>query len=99
MVSQTSIDRVLFNVGDVASVIAKIAQPMFMKSSLPNREFRLQSKRISTLNALHTSFDRLLRWRNYDMNVIGHDNKSMQCVTPLITIAKQDINHQLRMYF
>ena len=79
--------------------ILRIPNPMIHKTLLPNLNLLLLPKPIrkSALNKLHRTLHRdSRRRRKQHMKMIGHDNKLMQQVFPLITIIKKHINQKPR---
>ena len=76
--------------------ILVIPDTMIRKTSLPDRRTRLQSKRKSSLDELHSSLQRYrFRRCNQRVKMIGHDHKVMKQIFALLAIVEQDIHEQV----
>jgi len=76
--------------------IPVVADPMIRKTSLPDRQTRLQSKRESSLDKLHRPLQRyFIRRRNQRMEVVRHDHEFMQQIFALFAIVEENINQQI----
>jgi len=79
-------------------IISFIADVMVRETLLPYRPMLLAEPiGESTLNQLQCTLKRnILRWREQQMQMVGHDDEFMQYEFALLSIVLEHIDHELR---
>jgi hypothetical protein len=85
--AEASFHRILLEVGSPEIVVTGIADVMTRISVLPHREAGMKLVGKSTLDEADASFQRGVLSCKQEVHVIGHNDKGVELVTALVTIA------------
>jgi len=77
-------------------VILKIPNPMIRETRLPDLPAPFEAERETSLDELHGSLQRnLLRGRDQQMNVIGHDDEFMEEIFSFVAIVSKRVEQKI----
>jgi len=97
-IHQPALPRIRRNITKLSPKILSVANPMLMKSNLPDFAVKLRPHlmRKSAFDALRASLNGLVfRRTQKQMQMFRHRNEPVQGVSPLIPIMKQGLDQQL----
>jgi hypothetical protein len=75
-----------------------IPDAVIRKSTLPHRILRTHPMREASFDKPHDALDRGTLWSQQEMNVIRHDDKSVQFVVALSAVVLQHLQKKFRIY-
>jgi len=98
IIDEAALPRIRGNISKLFPKILAIANPVFVKSRLPDFPGKLLPNlmRKSALDALGAAFNRLaFGWGQQNMQMLWHYNEAMQLVASLIPIVEERLHQQL----